>query len=105
MDKSLMVDVASNALEEFLRLLHNNEPLLWTKSSTNEGKYVLDFDNYERLFPRANNHSKNPNLRIEASRDSGVVIMNALALVDMCMDSVIYPFTLFPWFDTSFSVE
>ncbi|KAE9467032.1 hypothetical protein C3L33_01059, partial [Rhododendron williamsianum] len=87
MDKSLMVDVASNALEEFLRLLHNNEPLLWTKSSTNEGKYVLDFDNYERLFPRANNHSKNPNLRIEASRDSGVVIMNALALVDMCMDS------------------
>lgn len=89
MDKSLMSDVAANALEEFIRLLQNNEPLLWIKSSTNDGKDVLDFDNYESLFPRTNNHSKNPNLRIEASRDSGVVIMNALALVDMFMDVVI----------------
>jgi homeobox-leucine zipper protein len=33
-------------------------------------------------------HLKNPNVRIESSRDSGVVIMNGVALVDMFMDSV-----------------
>ncbi|XP_057514951.1 homeobox-leucine zipper protein HDG11-like isoform X1 [Actinidia eriantha] len=85
MDKSLMADVASNAMDEFIRLLQNNEPL-WIKSA-NDGRDGLNLDGYERLFPRANNHSKNPYLRIEASRDSGVVIMNGLTLVDMFMDS------------------
>ncbi|KAL6975612.1 hypothetical protein U1Q18_024405 [Sarracenia purpurea var. burkii] len=86
MDKSLMADVAGNAMDEFIRLLQNNEPL-WMKSATDE-KHVLNLDSYERFFPRAGNHSENPNIRIEASRDSGVVIMNGLALVDMFMDSV-----------------
>lgn len=84
MDKSLMSDIAANAMEELLRLLQTNEPW-WMKSST-DGRDVLDLDSYERMFPRANSHLKNPNVRIEASRDSGVVIMNGLALVDMFMD-------------------
>lgn len=86
MDKSLMTDVAANAMEELLRLLQTNEPL-WIKSST-DGRDVLNLENYQRIFPRAMSHLKNPNVRIEASRDSGVVIMNGLALVDMFMDSV-----------------
>lgn len=86
MDKSLMADVAGNAMDELLRLLQTNEPL-WTKSST-DGSDVLSLENYERIFPRPNSHLKRPNVRIEASRDSGVVIMNSLALVDMFMDSV-----------------
>ncbi|GAV58909.1 Homeobox domain-containing protein/START domain-containing protein [Cephalotus follicularis] len=85
MDKSLMTDIAANAMEELLRLLQANETL-WIKSAT-DGRDVLNLDNYQRIFPRANSHVKNPNLRIEASRDSGVVIMNGLALVDMFMDS------------------
>ncbi|KAA8542902.1 hypothetical protein F0562_024063 [Nyssa sinensis] len=84
MDKSLMADIAGNAMDELIRLLQTNEPL-WMKS-TNDGIEVLDLESYERIFPRANNHLKNPNVRIEASRDSGVVIMNGLALVDMFMD-------------------
>ncbi|XP_038725108.1 homeobox-leucine zipper protein HDG11-like [Tripterygium wilfordii] len=84
MDKSLMTDVAANAMEELLRLLQTNEPL-WMKSST-DGRDVLNLESYERMFPRPNSHLKNPNVRIETSRDSGVVIMNALALVDMFMD-------------------
>lgn len=86
MDKSLMADIAANAMDELLRLLQTNEPL-WMKSAT-DARDVLDFDNYDRIFPRANSHLKNPNVRIEASRDSGVVIMNGLALVEMFMDSV-----------------
>jgi homeobox-leucine zipper protein len=85
MDKSLMTDVAANAMEELLRLLQTNEPL-WMKSSA-DGRDVLNLDSYQRIFPRAI-HLKNPNVRIEASRDSGVVIMNGVALVDMFMDSV-----------------
>ncbi|CAA2961068.1 homeobox-leucine zipper HDG11 [Olea europaea subsp. europaea] len=84
MDKSLMADVAGNAMDELIRLLQTNEPL-WMKS-TNDGREILNLENYERIFPGHNNQLKNPNIRIEASRDSGVVIMNGLTLVDMFMD-------------------
>ncbi|MED6150818.1 Homeobox-leucine zipper protein hdg11 [Stylosanthes scabra] len=84
MDKSLMSGIASNAMEELLSLLQTNEPL-WIKSST-DGRDVLNLDTYDKMFPTANSHLKNPNIRIEASRDSGVVIMNGLTLVDMFMD-------------------
>ncbi|KAG8378649.1 hypothetical protein BUALT_Bualt07G0007300 [Buddleja alternifolia] len=85
MDKSLMADIAANAMDELIRLLQTNEPL-WMKS-TPDGREILDLDSYESIFPRPNSHLKNPNIRIEASRDSGVVIMNGLALVDMLMDA------------------
>ncbi|KAF3680027.1 Homeobox-leucine zipper protein ROC8 [Capsicum annuum] len=84
MDKSLMADIAGNAMEELIRLLQTNEPL-WTKSTT-DGRHVLNVDTYDQIFPKANSSLKNPNVRVEASRESGVVIMNGLALVDMFID-------------------
>ncbi|CAN6717330.1 unnamed protein product [Malus baccata var. baccata] len=84
MDKSLMTDIAANAMAELLKLLQTNDPL-WMKSSTDGGDF-LNLETYERIFPRATSHSKNPYVRIEASRDSGVVIMSGLALVDMFID-------------------
>ena len=86
MDKSLMSDIASNAMEEFLRLVQTNEPL-WLKSNVDR-RDVLSSDAYDRMFSKPNTRSKNPNVRIEASRDSGVVLLNSLALVDMFMDPV-----------------
>ncbi|KAH6806760.1 homeodomain GLABROUS 11 [Perilla frutescens var. frutescens] len=85
MDKSLMADIAANAMDELIRLLQSNEPL-WIKAGPN-GREALNLESYERLFQSPYSHMKNPNVRIEASRDSGVVIMNTLALVDMFMDS------------------
>ncbi|XP_059300066.1 homeobox-leucine zipper protein HDG11-like isoform X1 [Lycium ferocissimum] len=85
MDKSLMAGIAGNAMEELIRLLQTNEPL-WTKS-TADGRDVLNLDSYGQNFPKANSSLKNPNVRIEASRESGVVILNGLALVDMFMDA------------------
>ncbi|KAK4370764.1 hypothetical protein RND71_010239 [Anisodus tanguticus] len=85
MDKSLMADISGNAMEELIRLLQTNEPL-WTKSNT-DSRDVLNLDSYEQIFPKANSSLKNPNVRIEASRDSGVMIMNGLALVDMFIDA------------------
>ncbi|KDP45798.1 hypothetical protein JCGZ_17405 [Jatropha curcas] len=85
MDKSLMTDIAANALEELLRLLQTDEPS-WIKSPS-DSRDILDLDTYQNIFPRPISRLKNPNVRIEASRDSGVVIMNSLALVDMFMDA------------------
>ncbi|OIW03379.1 hypothetical protein TanjilG_31826 [Lupinus angustifolius] len=85
MDKSLMSTIATNALEEFLRILHTNEPL-WIKS-TIDGKDFLNLETYERMFPKAITRVKNPNVRVEASRDSTVVIMNSSNLAEMFIDA------------------
>ncbi|XP_058078884.1 homeobox-leucine zipper protein ROC8-like [Magnolia sinica] len=83
MEKSLMAEIAANGMDELIRLLQTDEPL-WMKS-TSDGRDILNLESYERMFPKPN--LKNPDVRIEASRDSGLVIMNGLALVDMFMDS------------------
>lgn len=84
-DKSLMADIAASAMDELIRLVQGNEPL-WMKSAA-DGRELLNLEAYERAFPRPNSHLKNPSIRTEASRDSGVVIMNDLALVDMFVDA------------------
>ncbi|ESQ27851.1 hypothetical protein EUTSA_v10018189mg [Eutrema salsugineum] len=85
MDKPLMNDIAMTAMEELLRLLHSNEPL-WTRA---DGcRDILNLGSYDNVFPRSSNRGKNHNRRVEASRSSGIVFMNAMALVDMFMDCV-----------------
>ncbi|KZV34775.1 hypothetical protein F511_00677 [Dorcoceras hygrometricum] len=83
MDKSVMTEMAANAMNELIRLLQSNEPL-WVRSSR-DGREILDSGNYERFFPRPNSHLRNPETRMESSRASGVVIMNGLDLVDKFM--------------------
>ncbi|KAK6128213.1 hypothetical protein DH2020_038047 [Rehmannia glutinosa] len=73
----------SNAMNELIRLLQSNDPL-WIKSADGRSE-TLNLESYQRIFQSP--YMKNPTTRIEASRDSGVVIMNSLALVDMFMDS------------------
>ncbi|CAF2182617.1 hypothetical protein HID58_027001 [Brassica napus] len=84
MDKPIMNDIALTAMDELLRLVHTNEPL-W--SSADGSREVLNLGSYENVFPRSSNRGKNHNVRIEASRSSGIVFMNAMSLVDMFMDS------------------
>ncbi|KAK9115876.1 hypothetical protein Sjap_014823 [Stephania japonica] len=88
MEKSLMMQVAATAMEEFVKLAQTDEPL-WIKSHTSEGtRDVLQLESYQRLFPKVNMPMKGSlGTRIEASRESGLVMMNALALVDMFMDA------------------
>lgn len=87
MDKPIMNDIALTAMQELLRLVHTNEPL-WSRSD-GCGE-VLNLGSYENVFPRSSNRGKNHNVRIEASRSSGIVFMNAMSLVDMFMDCVSY---------------
>lgn len=84
MERSLMVETAASAMEELIRLLQIDDPL-WTKSSP-DGKYVLHPDSYEKISPRAS-HIRNSNAWVESSKDSCLVNMNAMCLVDMFLDS------------------
>ncbi|KAI8536602.1 hypothetical protein RHMOL_Rhmol10G0270500 [Rhododendron molle] len=84
MEKSVMIETAVGAMGELLRLLRVNEPV-WVKSSA-DGRYILHRDSYNKLFPKLN-HFTNSTARIESSKDSGVVAMSAIHLVDMFLDS------------------
>ncbi|XP_040866043.1 homeobox-leucine zipper protein HDG11 [Glycine max] len=84
-EKTLMLKVAASAMEELVRLIRINEPC-WIKSSTQDGQLILQHENYEKMFPRTNNF-KGVNLRVEATKDSGIVSINSIQLVDMFLDS------------------
>ncbi|KAL5574189.1 hypothetical protein UlMin_023786 [Ulmus minor] len=84
MEKVVMAEIAANAMKELIKLLQANEPL-WVKSPS-EGRFVLRRDKYENIFPR-NNHFKTSTASFETSKDSGIVKMNALDLIDTLLDS------------------
>ncbi|KAJ8465315.1 hypothetical protein OPV22_027867 [Ensete ventricosum] len=83
-EKPLMVEMATTAMEEVIRLVQTNEPL-WVKSS--DGRDILQLETYNRMFQRPGRQLKFPGTRIEASRDSALVIMGAMTLIDMFMDA------------------
>ncbi|CAJ1962992.1 unnamed protein product [Sphenostylis stenocarpa] len=84
MEKAMMSHIAVAAKEELLKLLCTNEPI-WVKSS-NSQRYVLHLESYETFFPRIN-HFKNSQARVESSKDSRVVRIKAMELVDMFLNS------------------
>ncbi|WOL09374.1 homeobox-leucine zipper protein ROC8-like [Canna indica] len=83
-EKPLMVELATNAMEEVIRLVQTDEPL-WVKSG--DGKDILQLDTYDRMFQRPGQQLKFPDIRIEASRDSAIVFMSTITLLDMFMDA------------------
>ncbi|GLU10612.1 hypothetical protein SLE2022_274040 [Rubroshorea leprosula] len=83
-EKSRMLETAAHAMDELISLLKIDEPL-WVKSPI-DGKYIIDHDSYEKIFPRAT-HFESSSVRIESSKDSGLVSMRAMQLVDMFLDS------------------
>ncbi|XP_014517364.1 homeobox-leucine zipper protein HDG11-like [Vigna radiata var. radiata] len=84
-EKNLMAKVAATAMDELVRLVRINEPF-WIKSSSPDGKLCLLLENYQKMFPKTK-HFKGPNVRIEATKESGIVSINSLQLVDMFLDS------------------
>ncbi|CAL5368194.1 unnamed protein product [Camellia sinensis] len=93
MEKMAMIDTAVSAMDELIRLLQVNEPV-WIKSSSpvdhdgnsRRSSYLLHRDSYNKLFPRSI-HFKSSTARMESSKDSGVVPMSAVHLLDMFLDS------------------
>ncbi|CAN0852422.1 Homeobox-leucine zipper protein PROTODERMAL FACTOR 2 [Linum grandiflorum] len=81
-DKPMIVELAVAAMEELVRMAQAGEPL-W--SNVNNGREALNEEEYLRSFPRGIG-PKPLGLRSEASRESAVVIMNHVNLVEILMD-------------------
>ncbi|XP_027361562.1 homeobox-leucine zipper protein MERISTEM L1-like [Abrus precatorius] len=81
-DKPMIVELAVAAMEELTRLAQVGDPL-WVPN--NHRTEILNEDEYLRSFPRGIG-PKHVGLRSEASRESTVVIMNHMNLVDILMD-------------------
>ncbi|KAJ4753197.1 Homeobox-leucine zipper protein ROC8 [Rhynchospora pubera] len=84
MEKPIMAEMATVAMDELVRLAQSEEPL-WVKQS--DGREVLSLDAYDSLFPKPGNQFRAPDIRVEATKDSALVFMNAVSLVDMFLDS------------------
>ncbi|TYI78000.1 hypothetical protein E1A91_D06G180600v1 [Gossypium mustelinum] len=81
-DKPMIVELAVAAMEELIRMAQSGEPL-WVPGDNSTD--VLNEDEYLRTFPRGIG-PKPLGLRSEASRESAVVIMNHVNLVEILMD-------------------
>ncbi|KAF7805806.1 homeobox-leucine zipper protein HDG2 isoform X1 [Senna tora] len=82
-DKPMIIELAVAAMEELVRMAQMGEPLWMT---TLDGTTtVLNEDEYVRTFPRGIG-PKPPGFKCEASRETCLVIMNHINLVEILMD-------------------
>ncbi|KAJ0265222.1 Homeobox-leucine zipper protein ANTHOCYANINLESS 2 [Hirschfeldia incana] len=79
--RSVLLDLALTAMDELVKLAQCDEPL-WVKSLDGE-RDELNREEYMRTF----SSTKLNGLVTEASRTSGMVIVDSLALVETLMDS------------------
>jgi homeobox-leucine zipper protein len=84
MEKPIMAEMAAVAMDELVRVAQSDDPL-WVKQG---GKEVLSLDAYYGLFPKPRSQFQGPDTRVEASRDTGLVCIDASSLVDMFLDPV-----------------
>lgn len=88
-DKPIIIELAVAAMEELIGMAQMGEPLWLT--SLDGTTTVLNEDEYIRSFPRGIG-PKPAGFKCEASRETSVVIMNHVNLVEILMDVVhIYP--------------
>ncbi|KAF8379038.1 hypothetical protein HHK36_028465 [Tetracentron sinense] len=85
-EKSLALELAISAIDELVKMCQSTKPL-WTRSSDNS-REVLDVEEHARMFPWPMNLKQHSSeFRKEATRDSTVVIMNSITLVDAFLDA------------------
>ncbi|KAL6573873.1 Homeobox-leucine zipper protein MERISTEM L1 [Orobanche hederae] len=82
-DKPVIIELAVAAMEELIRMAQAGDPL-WIPSSGTSAE-TLSEDEYALAFPRGIG-PKSLVLKSEASRESAVVIMNHINLVEILMD-------------------
>ncbi|KAG4111117.1 hypothetical protein ERO13_D13G095200v2 [Gossypium hirsutum] len=82
-DKPIIIELAVAAMEELVRMAQMGEPLWMT--SLDGTTYVLNEEEYIRTFPRGIG-PKPTGFKCEASRETAVVIMNHINLVEILMD-------------------
>ncbi|MFQ6649828.1 hypothetical protein Gotur_022731 [Gossypium turneri] len=82
-DKPIIIELAVAAMEELVRMAQMGEPLWMT--SLDGTTYVLNEEEYIRTFPRGIG-PKPTGFKCEVSRETAVVIMNHINLVEILMD-------------------
>jgi hypothetical protein len=87
-DKPLLFDLAGTAVNEITSLCHSNCPL-WVPQESAESAKIFDIHEYKKAF-RWPIDMKQTDVAVytEATKDSAVVIMNSITLVDAFMDAV-----------------
>ncbi|XP_073149721.1 homeobox-leucine zipper protein MERISTEM L1-like [Henckelia pumila] len=83
-EKPMIIELAVAAMEELIRMAQTGEPL-WIPGTGNSAE-ALNEEEYMRTFPRGIG-PKPLGLKSEASRESTVVIMNHINLVEILMDA------------------
>ncbi|KAJ9152358.1 hypothetical protein P3X46_025932 [Hevea brasiliensis] len=85
-EKTLAMEIAISSLNELVKMCQATEPL-WIRNNEN-GKEVLNLEEHAKMFPWLLNLKQHSSeLRNEATRDSAVVIMNSINLVDAFLDA------------------
>lgn len=90
LEKSRIVEIANRATLEVLKMATSGEPL-WLRS-LETGREILNYDEYLKEFPQAQASSFHGRKTIEASRDVGIVFMDAHKLAQSFMDVVLFFF-------------
>ncbi|MCD7454094.1 Homeobox-leucine zipper protein ANTHOCYANINLESS 2 [Datura stramonium] len=84
LERSMYLELALAAMDELVKMAQTDEPL-WFRSMEG-GREILNHEEYVRTFTPC--IGMRPNSFIsEASRETGMVIINSLALVETLMDS------------------
>ncbi|KAK8557798.1 hypothetical protein V6N12_010022 [Hibiscus sabdariffa] len=83
-ERSLYLELALAAMDELVKMTETDEPL-WIKSLEG-GREILNHDEYLRTFTPCIG-IKPTGFVTEASRETGMVIINSMALVETLMDS------------------
>ncbi|KAF5198278.1 Homeobox-leucine zipper protein hdg5 [Thalictrum thalictroides] len=84
-DKHMAIEFAMNAMDELMKMCQMNEPL-WIPNN-NGTKEMLNMEEHAKMFPwQTNLKQQHSQCRTEATRDSAVVIMNSITLVDAFLD-------------------
>ncbi|XP_041005887.1 homeobox-leucine zipper protein HDG2 isoform X4 [Juglans microcarpa x Juglans regia] len=81
-DKPMIIELAVAAMEELVKMAQMGEPLWMTNL---DGTSTLHEDEYIRTFPRGIG-PRPTGFKCEASRETAVVIMNHINLVELLMD-------------------
>ncbi|WJX49907.1 Homeobox-leucine zipper protein hdg2 [Trifolium repens] len=83
-DKPIIIELAVAAMEELIGMAQMGDPL-WLNTTLDGAGTVLNEDEYVRSFPRGIGPKPN-GFKCEASRETSVVIMNHVSLVEILMD-------------------
>ncbi|CAG7903179.1 unnamed protein product [Brassica rapa] len=84
LEKSRIVEIANRATLELQKMATSGEPL-WLRS-LETGREILNYDEYLKEFPQDQTSSFHGRKTIEASRDVGIVFMDAHKLAQSFMD-------------------